>query len=64
MLQKTHKFTTCLSLTSLRRTVFKVISEFTQQDDRKKRTAKRLFVTNANVTGLGLFALVDHVINF
>ena len=62
MLQKTHKYTTCL--TSLRRTVFKVVSEFTQQDDRKKRTAKRLFVTNANVTGLGLFALVDHVINF
>ena len=54
MLQKTHKYTTYLSLRSLRRTVFKVISAFTQQDGRKKRTAKRLCVTNANVTGLGL----------
>ena len=50
MLQKTHKYTTYLSLRSLRRTVFKVISEHTQQDGREKRTAKRLFVTNANVT--------------
>ena len=34
MLQKTHKYATYLSLRSLRRTVFKVISEFTQQDGR------------------------------
>ena len=58
MLQKTHKYATYLSLRSLQCTVFKVISEFTQQDDRKKRTAERLLLTNANVTarwtGLGL----------
>ena len=52
MLQTTHKYATCLSLRSLRCTVFKVISEFTQQDDRRKRTAERLILTNANVTGL------------
>ena len=58
MLQKTQKYTTYLSLRSLRRTVFKVISEFTQQDgktvvcDKRERDRARPF------------ALVDHVINF
>ena len=71
MLQKTHKYATCLSLRSLRYTVFKVISEFTQQDDRKKRTAERLSVTNGDererdraLDRARPVALVDHVINF
>ena len=71
MLQKTHKYATYLSLRSLQCTVFKVISEFTQQDDRKKRTAERLSVTNGDererdraLDRARPFALVDHVINF
>ena len=71
MLQKTHKYATCLSLRSLRCTIFKVISEFTQQDDRKKRMAERLSVTNGDererdraLDRARPFALVDHVINF
>ena len=67
MLQKTHKYTTYLSLRSLRCTVFKVISEFTQQDD---RTAERLILTNGDererdraLDRARPFVLVDHVIN-
>ena len=37
---------------------FDVVSKFTQQDGRKKRTAKRLSVTN--VTGLLLTCFVEN----
>ena len=40
---------------------FDVVSKFTQQDGRKKRTAKRLSVTN--VTGLLLACFVGNSLN-
>ena len=51
----------CLQLAGKTYAVLDVVSRFTQQDGRKKRTAKRLSVTN--VTGLLLACFVENSLN-
>ena len=55
------KFGNCNFVIAISHVLFTSNSEFTQQDGRKKRTAKRLSVTN--VTGLLLACFVGNSLN-